>query len=363
MRRRRSPWVVVGILAAVLVAVNVGLRELDQRTRSPGGPASSSFATAPDGVAAYAELLRRFDVQVLRLREPLEETELDPATTLVLLEPDELTGADGRSVRSFLESGGRLVAGGDPAGWLDQVIPRPPIWGPSAPGDARAVGVADADAVHTAGEGAWEEAVGIVLVEAGGRPVVLERHLGQGTAILVADPSPLQNRLLGEADNAALALALAGERPVLFAEHVHGYGPASGLGAIPERWWWAFGGLALAALLFALASGRRLGPAELPSRELPPARVEYAEALASQLVKLRPREDAVQAARRVARARVVNALGLPPDASDAELGARAAMRGFDPDAVEAVLGSGGGQEDLLAVGHALRVAEREEVVA
>ena len=36
------------------------------------------------------------------------------------------------------------------------------------------------------------------------------RSAGRGRALLLADAAPLQNRLLGRADNAALGLALAG---------------------------------------------------------------------------------------------------------------------------------------------------------
>jgi hypothetical protein len=360
---RRRPWVVVGVLVAAVVTLNIGLRELDKHTRSPGGPESSSFATAPEGAAAYAELLRRFGRPVIQLREQPEEAELDPNATLVLLDPAGLSPADGRALRSFVAAGGRLVAGGDPTGWLGNVLDRPPRWRPDAVGAARAIAVPGVQALRTAGEGAWEKSDDRVLVLAHDRPLVLERRLGQGTAILVADPSPLQNRLLGEADNAALGLAFTRDRPTVFVESVHGYGQASGLAAIPARWWWAFAGLGLAALVLALARGRRFGPPELPGRELPPARVEFAEAVATQLAKMRPRRDGVLIARRFARVRVARALGLPSGASEDELRAGAAASGFDPAAVEAVLGEGVGKEELLAVGRALGRAEGQESTA
>jgi hypothetical protein len=353
----RSPWVAVAVVAGAVVALNVGLRELDRLTRSPGGPTSSSFATAPEGLAAYAELLRRNDRVVVRLREPPADAALDPAATVVVLEPTGLRTADGEALRRFVERGGRLVAGGDPGGWLDDVLARPPDWDDSAASAARAVGVPGVGPVRTAGEGAWS-GPGRVLVRAGGRSVVLERPLGRGRAVLVADPSPLQNRLLDEADNAALGLALAGHRPVAFAESVHGYGPASGLDAIPGRWWWVFGGLALAAVVLALARGRRLGPPELPDRALPPARVEFAEALATQLARARPRTEGVETARAFVRGRLVRTLGLRDDATESELRTAAATHGIAPDVVDASVGDG----DLLALGRALRRLEREEAV-
>ncbi len=39
--KMRSPWAVVGVVAAAIVAVNLGLHALDQATGSPGGPDSS----------------------------------------------------------------------------------------------------------------------------------------------------------------------------------------------------------------------------------------------------------------------------------------------------------------------------------
>src|SRR5207249_7350779 len=103
--------------------------------------------------------------------------------------------------------------------------------------------------------------------------------VGRGRVALLADASPLQNRFLGEADDAALGLALAGprKRPVAFVESVHGYGRASGVRAIPTSWRWALGGLVLAALVLIWARGRRLGPAERTTRDLPPPRRDYVD--------------------------------------------------------------------------------------
>jgi hypothetical protein len=361
MSARRSPWLIVGACVAIVIAVNLVLRELDRYTRSPNGPESSSYATAPDGTAAYASLLRHFGHLVLPLRDPLDRAALDPKTTLVLVDPAApVAPSDGNALRGFVDAGGRLVAGGDPTGWLGNVVARPPAWRPSAPTDAQAIAVPGVTDVVTAGEGAWVDPRGRVLLRAHGDPIAVEEHEGAGTIVLLADASPLQNRLLGEADNAALGLALAGGRPVVFAESVHGYGAASGIRAVPARWWSLFGGVCLAAFLLALARGRRLGPAELRERDLPPPRVEFAEALATQLAKARPRGEAVYVARRVARSRVAGALGISAEATDSELRRRAEERGFDQAAIDAVLGEGVGEDDLLALGHAIRSAHEEE---
>jgi len=353
----RSPWAIVGAVLALVVAVNLGLRAVDRATRAPGGPVSSSFATAPEGAAAYAELLARFGRPVARLRERPADADLDPRATVVVLDPQGLRSDDGAALRRFVERGGRLVAGGAPDPWLGRILPDAPGWSPDAQDRAVATGVPGVRDLRTGGEGVWTGSSGRVLARAGAAPLLLERRLGSGRALLLADASPLQNRLLGRADNAALGLALAGGRPVAFVESAHGYGPASGLDAIPARWWWVFGALCLSALALALARGRRLGPPELPDRELPPARVEFAEALAIQLAKVRPRADAEATARRVVRERLARELRLSPDATDEALRAAARARGWRAEDVEAALGG-----DLFELGGALERLEREEAI-
>ena len=216
-------------------------------------------------------------------------------------------GADRRdealALRAFAERGGRVIAGGRAGGWIatllgDAAAAR--VGGRRA-GDARAArpprrrppGVAR---VETAGDGRWarrRRAAG-----AGRRPgLAAARRAASATGAiaLLADTSPLQNRLLGKADNAALALALSGRGPLTFVESVHGYGPQRGLAAIPARFGWALIGLLLAALVFMVARGRRLGPPELERRELPPPRRAYVDSLAATMARGKAREEARRA--------------------------------------------------------------------
>jgi Domain of unknown function (DUF4350) len=363
----RSWWTVVGAIAVAVVALNLALREVDQRTRPPGGPTSSSFATAPDGAAAYAELLERFDRPVIRLREAPSEADLSPESTLVLLDAKGLTTRDWLAAKAHLREGGRLVYAGDDVAWLSEVD-GDLAWRERFAGTARVPpgtgGLGDVSTVKADARGLWLSDEGVLLEAGRGRgALALRRELGRGEVVLLSDASLLQNRLLASADNAAFGLAVAGPpgRPVVFAESFHGYGEASGLDAVPTRWWWVIGGLLLAALVLALAQGRRLGPAELPGRPLPPARVEFAEALATQLARTRPRGDAARTAHRLVRERLLRRLRLPPDAADDDVRAAAAARGVDPGIVDAALG--GPQPDLLAAGRALRNLERTEAKA
>jgi hypothetical protein len=73
----------------------------------------------------------------------------------------------------------------------------------------------------------------------------------------------------------------------MFAEELHGFGEATGLAAIPSRWWVAFAGLCLAWAAWGLARGRRLGPAQAPAPPPIPPRAEYVDALARALMRSR----------------------------------------------------------------------------
>jgi hypothetical protein len=148
--------------------------------------------------------------------------------------------------------------------------------------------LAGVQTVHAAGASSFiGPGAAPLLTGGGGGSLLAVRTLGAGRLDLLSDPSPLQNRLLGVADDAQLALDLAGgrARPVVFDEQIHGFAPANGLAALPERWWLALGGLALAGVAWALSRGRRLGPADPLRAAAAPPRAEYVEAMADVLAR------------------------------------------------------------------------------
>jgi len=172
---------------------------------------------------------------------------------------------------------------------------------------------------------------------------------------LLADSSPLQNRLLAKADNAALGLALAGPqaRPVEFLESYHGYGRSSGLSALPLSWKLLLGGLALAALVYVVARGRRFGPPQAEGRELPPPRREYVDSLAASIARSRSRADAVEPVRREVRDTLLRRAALAPDAGDDAVREAARRFGLEDADAEALLEPVRNDADVLAVGRAL----------
>lgn len=269
-------WAAAG--AAVLIAFGLFGLVVDGFAPGPQGPAESSFSTSTSGVAAWAELLQRAGHPVTQLREPLAGARLAPASTLVVIGATELAPAAVHRLEAFVQSGGRLVLGG---GELDRVMPAlinsPPRWSLGGPRTYSIQGLVGVSNVVSAGQGSFQP----------GNRLLASRAVGAGELELVADPSPLENRLLARADNAQLGLDLAGipGRPVVFAEALHGYGQATGLAAIPASWWLAFAGLALAGGAWAVARGKRVGPPETPPPPAVPPRSAYVDALAATLLR------------------------------------------------------------------------------
>src|SRR3954447_11841006 len=250
--------VAVGIVAA-LVIVDLALHFIGTLTGgTPGGPESSSYATKPDGARAYAELLGRYGHRVDRVRTTPGDATLDPTTTLFLLGAAGVRTADAAALRRFVESGGQLVAGGPNVRWVRSLVSAPPH-GTAARARFRARRLH----VQSAGGQVWTNTGGFTPVARSPRVILaVTKRVGRGRLILLADPSPLQNRLLDRADNAAFGLSLAGEkeRPTSFLESYHGDGRSSGLTALPLAWKLLLAGLALATFVWMIARGRRFGP-------------------------------------------------------------------------------------------------------
>jgi len=342
-----------------LNAIGFGLTALDP---PPKGPASSSYATQPQGLRAWAELLEGAGHPVRRLREPPAERAPDPDGTVVVLDPGRLSERDGAALIRFVERGGRLVAGGQGSERLAGALAGARRAGGERPagGPAGVLApvpeVAGVQRVNVGGRGIWEDAGRAVPALGGGDGALLVVGArGAGRAALLADASPVQNRLLARADNAALALALAGEpgRPVAFVESVHGFGPAGGLAALPVRWQAALVGLGLAALAWLAAHVRRLGPAEVDGAPPVPARGAYVAALARTLGRTRDPQAATAPVRGAARAAVARRAALGPEAGDGEIEAAARRLGLDEDEAAAVAGRAAGKDGALAAGRAL----------
>lgn len=328
------------IAIVVVVAANLLLRFLGSITGgTPGGPRSSSYATSAAGAAAYAELLGRAGHPVRQVRTLPHSQPPSPDATVILLDPVAVAQRDVDALGRFVRAGGRLVAAGLSEEAIRRFIAPVPQLGP---GRTR-VRVQHLE-IRTDGTVLWRPH----------RFLVVDR-VGRGAVYLLADSSPLQNRLLPRADNAALGLALAGPstRPVDFLESYHGYGRSSGLAALPLAWKLLLGGLALAALVYMLARGRRFGPPQQEGRDLPPPRREYVEALAGSLARTRRREEAVEPVRREAREALLRRVALPPDSGDPSVREAARRVGLTAAEADALLDPARTDADVLALGRVL----------
>jgi len=340
----------IGLVVAVVV-VNLALRYLGSVTGStPGGPESSSYATASDGAAAYAELLGRTGHRVDQLRDAPHSARLRSEETAIVLDPLGVANRDADALRSFVSGGGRLVAGGGDLSWLGRIVK-------AAPAGYLTRGVLVRSGrltLRTAGSEGWRNRGSMhVVAEQDGAVVVASERVGSGVVFALADPSPLQNRLLDRRDNAAFGLQLAGAgRRVAFLETYHGYGRSSGLRALPLAWILLLSGLALAGIVYLFARGRRLGPAETTERELPPPRRVYVDSLAGVLART-SRDEAVAPVKRSAREALLRRAALSDDAGDDAVREAARRFGLGDAEANALLAPARTDDDVIAVGRAL----------
>jgi Domain of unknown function (DUF4350) len=350
-------WRIGLTLLGAVIVLDLALYALSALTGgTPGGPRSSSYATGRTGAGAYAELLGRRGHVVDRFRETPHAARLDPTHTIVLLDPPSVAQRDVAALQAFVVAGGRLVASRGSTPWLGRLLSQPPTGDTVGVATAAAHGLAGVHAVQTAATNAWTRSGSTQpLVEDAGRIVLAGATLGRGRVFLLADPSPLQNRLLGERDNAALGLALAGPRgrTVDFLETYHGYGRSSGLAALPFAWKLLLGGVGLAALVYMIARGRRFGPPESIERELPPSRFEYVEALGAVVARTKRRDEAVGPVRKHARDELLRRAALLPDADDDAVRVAARRLGLPDADAEALVRPARTDEDVVAIGRAL----------
>jgi hypothetical protein len=352
-------WIGIALVVAAVVVVNLLARGLDESIGGgdPTGLPGSSYATTSDGLAAYASLLSDFGHPVSRQRGPLAEADLDPRTTVVVLEPQEGTAEDAAALLRFVSAGGRLVIGGSNPFYLARLRDDPPAWQPGGPTRWQVAASLDAGKrVESAGRGAFTETFGRRdLMTSDGDVLVAEEPVGAGTMVFVADASPFENDFLARADNAAVGIALAGAagRPVVFAEGVHGYRERSGLSAIPTPWKVALVLVALAALTYVWSRSRRLGPPDRPARTLPPPRAEYVDALSVTLERTRDPQRALEPMRQWARSRIAVSAGLRVDATDDEYEHAATAYGLDDDDRSALRRPANDDESVLALGRAV----------
>lgn len=173
---------------------------------------------------------------------------------------------------------------------------------------------------------------------ANGQPFALERRLGEGRLVVVADARFLSNRLLPRADAAPLALDFVRAYGVpRIDERSHGFSASRGvittLAASPAAF--CFAGLGLCGMVFAWLGGslprRSVGDAALPA----PTLEGYVNAMADYYGATREYSRVLERYRDLSGRRLRRALALPPDAPLERVVERAARsRRADPEEIE-----------------------------
>lgn len=338
----------VTVVLGVLLAVHLGTTLLDGALgRGPSGVPSSSFATTPAGVSAWATLLEEHGHEVTKLRTSLDRTRLDPGSTVVVVDPARVEPFESAALQAFVSRGGSAVLAGEASEPLLLAIASGTTWQAGGAVTATVVDetgeLAHLRTITTRGAGSWRVADGAraratVVGDAG--PVVVRAEVGTGRVVALADSSPLTNELLPEADNAALALAVVGDegRPVLFAEAAHGYGDgALGLDDLPRGWATTVIGAALVTAALLWSRAKRFGPPN-EEHEVPvPPRRAYVDAIAATTARSSSTGDPIAPLRHRARRRLARRAGIDPAHSDAELRAAARRAGVDDELVNAVI--------------------------
>jgi hypothetical protein len=279
-----------------------------------------------------------------------------------MLWPDTVTRDDAAALRRFVRRGGRLVAADEqPGAWLGGVVPDPPTWGAAPLGVTHVLApLPESAGVRTLAPGVSGHftSAGSAVPFAGDATSALAavERVGAGRAVMLADASPLVNGRLAERDDAPFGLAVAGPgRPVAFLESVHGYGRATGWGALPSRFRGGLVLLGLAGAALVLARGRRLGPAQPTARALAPARSEYAQGLAGALLRADSPGEAIAPVVEEAR----SLLNASPGGGAESLRAAARRAGLREDELQAIADGAASRAAALAAARGLaRINER-----
>src|SRR4051812_39158914 len=89
-------------IGAFVLAFAVVLLIVDRVTPEPKGPPSSSYATTPRGLAAYASVLQRSGHPVRRLRTRIADEAPPAGQTLVVLDPDVMEPEEARAIGAWV---------------------------------------------------------------------------------------------------------------------------------------------------------------------------------------------------------------------------------------------------------------------
>lgn len=298
------------VVAAVLTLAGVAALVAAGSRGSLDGPA---------GTLAFQRLVGGFGGDVIEANDPV-----DGATFLLLA--DLRSSDEAEDVLRWVEEGGRAVVadatsaiassvGVSPAGFVStSLLGRSDLSPACAVPEVVDVGRIRVRAVEL-GLSPGGDGIGCFPGADGSPHVVVAPH-GSGRLVILGGSSVFWNEFLDEGDNAAFALRLVGGpgRDVVMGRPVPGARPRPGpWGVLPSPARTILIGLVLAALVFVMARGRRLGhPPEEPAASPIPASA-LVEATGALLRSSADREFVASQLREHHAQRLRRRLGLAPD--------------------------------------------------
>ncbi|MDH2427852.1 DUF4350 domain-containing protein [Sphaerisporangium sp. TRM90804] len=333
-----------GVVIGVLVVVVAVLTALVTGTSTEGRRLDPADATL-SGSKALAEILRQRGVRVERVTTVDDALRLDGPGAQLLV-PNTVTLSSADAARLARTRADRLLVG--PVIGLTTLAPGVAVRSQVAvrsrepacdlPAAARAGSAHIGGATFTAGAGG----VGCYPSDEG--PSLVRTTSGP-TVTVLGNGAFMTNQRLPEDGNAALAINLAGARPVLIwlvpperERPAPGSGRASAADLIPAGVPWAVAQLVVALLLVAFWRGRRLGPVVVERLPVVVRAAETVEGRGRLYRARRARDRAAAALRAASVARLTPRLGLAADATPQEIVAATALRtGQDPRWVGSVM--------------------------
>lgn len=353
-RRGCLPLLVVGGLLAIVVALLAGN---DPGTR--GGPPFDPDSVSPYGTRALVELLR---AQGARVDVPDTFPPDDADTAVIFSVPYTALDDDGEPVssveprlRRWVREGHTLVVA-DPS---SDLVPRARASGvgfgvaePLTRGTCSLAALAALDSVQPDRPFLYDVPDGSASCVGSARAAfVVSTAEGRGRIVAVGDPGVFTNGLLGERDNAVLAVDLlapaAGTRVAVLRPSIFGAGTDAGDLSVGSNLGDLVGPgvrffvlqLAVGVAVYGWARGRRLGRPVLEPQPVQIAGSELVEARGRLLERTGRPADAARRLRNGLRRDLAPRLGLPADASADLLAQTIADRtGLDPAHTAAALG-------------------------
>jgi hypothetical protein len=291
----------------------------------------STYSNASDGARAAYLLLKDLNYDVERWQMPPAELPSQAAGSVLILAEPVITPSAGdvQAVHRFIREGGTVVGIGALAGGMLPNARTLPYESPGAEWRAFARTypsplTRDAGEIMIAPDRQWDilQPGELSLYAQGNSSVVITYKYGQGRVIWWGASTPLENAGIKRAGNMNLLLncvGAPGKAHILWDEYFHGArGTLFGyFGGTPIPWGLLQTGIIGLALL--LTFGRRSGPLRAAYSESRLAPLEFVDTLGDLYHRAHAASSAVGIEYQRFRYLLTRRLGLPPDASIAQL--------------------------------------------